>query len=566
MYYSKFTDMYEKISKTNSQHEKSTILAEFLKKINKEGKKEWIYLLRGKTFPDYDPREYGISDKLVIKAISRSTGIKESDLVKRLRKIGDLGELAKEFTNRKQQSTLFTSKLTVDKVFTNLKKLVEINGKGSVDKKLTIITEILNSATGDEAKYVTRTLLSDLRIGVADGLLRDAISEAFFNKDKEMTNLIEAKYDLANDYALIFETAINGKVALEKITVTPGRPMKVMLPVKVTDINEAFRICGKPAAIEHKYDGFRVLINKDHKGNISLFTRKLDDVTNQFPDVVNSIKKHVRGKSFILDSEVVGYDPKTKKYKPFESISQRIKRKYNIDNLVKSLPVEINVFDIIFYNEKVLTLEPFKKRRALLESIINKQEYVIKPSSQFVTDSEELALEFYNKALKIGEEGIMIKKLDAPYHPGRRVGYMAKMKPDQKEFDLVITGAEYGSGKRAGWLTSYIVSCKSNGDFLEIGKVSSGLKEKGEGTTYEEMTNMLKKIIIKEKGKEVQVKPLIIVAVNYQNIQKSPTYSSGYALRFPRIINYRPERKTHDIATLDEIKNEIRKSHIHGIQ
>jgi len=212
---------------------------------------------------------------------------------------------------------------------------------------------------------------------------------------------------------------------------------------------------------------------------------------------------------------------------------------------------------IIFHNNKIIANLPFKERRKILESIVKTEKLKIRPSMQFITDDENKALKFYKDALKMHEEGIMIKNLEAEYHPGRRVGFMVKMKPDTADLDLVIVGAEYGSGKRAGWLTSYIVACKSNSDFLEVGKVSSGLKEKeGEETSYEEMTKLLKPLIIKEKNKEVTIKPRLVVSVKYQNIQKSPSYSSGYALRFPRITHYRPDRKHFDIATLEEVKKE----------
>ncbi|MDO8509016.1 MAG: ATP-dependent DNA ligase [Nanoarchaeota archaeon] len=558
MQYSEFIELYESLSQTPKRLEKVSILASFLKKLKKS---ELIYLLKGKVFPDYDSKEFGISDKLVIKAISKASGTSETDLYKKYKKLGDLGAIADAFIGKRKQSTLFNSKLTAEKIFENLRKLVEIQGHGAVEKKLSIIIEILNSASGKEAKYIIRTLLSDLRIGVADGVLRDALAEAFF-PNESMSEAIERAYDISNDYAVIFESASKGKKHLEEITIMPGKPIKVMLPIKVTNIEEAFRICGKPAAIEHKYDGFRVMINKDEKGIISLFTRRLENVTSQFPDVVEAIKKHLKANSFILDTEVVGFNPETKKYLPFEAISQRIKRKYDIEKLIKILPVEINVFDIIYLNGKIIASEQFKERRKILEKLIPIVDKKIRPSMQFVTDDEKKALEFYTKTLSSGEEGIMMKKLDAPYQAGRRVGYMIKMKPDVQDLDLVIVGAEYGSGKRAGWLTSYIVACKADSDsekFLEVGKVSSGLKEKedeDQSTTYEEMTNLLKPLILEEKEKEVKIKPKLVVSVTYQNIQKSSAYSSGYALRFPRITHFRPERGIHDIASLKDIQIE----------
>jgi DNA ligase-1 len=555
-------EVYEGLFATTKRLEKEAIIAEFLKKLAKEGEPEWIYLLRGKVTPDYDDRILGISDKLTIKAIGTAFGIKDTELMKSYRKIGDIGELAEEFAANKKQRNLFSKRLTVDKVFMNLRKIMEIEGKGAVSSKLALISELFGNASGKEAKYIARTLVGQLRVGVADATVRDAIATALFPDEKqEMEKKLEVAYDMVNDFAVVFESASKGKKEIDKIDIVLGRPMNVMLPVKVTEIEEAFRICGKPAAIEHKYDGFRVVINK--VGNeVKLFTRRLENVTKQFPDVVNTIKKCIHAKELIIDTEVVGYDPKTKRQRPFEAISQRIKRKYDIDKLERELPVEVNVFDVIYHNGESLMQKPFHERRKVLEKIIPHEKWKIRPSMQIVTDSEEVALKFYHEALKSGEEGIMIKNLNAGYQQGRRVGYIVKMKPAANDLDLVITGAEYGSGKRGGLLTSYIVACREGDKYLEVGKVSSGLKEleQEEGTTYEEMTKLLKPLILSEKGKEVKVHPKVIVSVTYQNIQGSPSYDSGYAMRFPRITQYRPDYHLKDIATLDDIKEEVKKA------
>jgi len=557
MDYSKFVEVYESLSATTKKLEKADILAEFLPKLKGHG--EWIYLLRGRAVPDYDDRVFGISGQLTIKAISKVSGVSEKRVIGRFRRIGDLGKVAKELIGKKKQSTLFSNKLEVSKVFVNLRKLMGVEGKGSVDKKMGLIAELLGNASGKEAKYIVRTLLNDLRIGVADAILRDGVVKAFFGDDKEMYDVVEEAFDKVNDFAEVYSLALKGKNALKKVEVIPGRPIKVMLPVKVNDLNEGLRICGVPVAVEHKYDGFRVIISNDGK-KIELFTRRLDNVTKQFPDVVEVVKKYVRGKSFILDSEVVGYNPKTGKAKPFEAISQRIKRKYDVDRLIKELPVEINVFDVIYHNGKGVLSDSFTKRRKLLEKIVKPVKNKIRLSKQFVSGNEKEIMKFYKDALKQGEEGIMLKKLDAPYRPGRRVGYIVKMKPIVNDLDFVIVGAEYGTGKRAGGLTSFIVACKNNERFLEVGKVSSGLKEKeGEGTTYGEMDKILRPLIIKTDGRRVWVKPKVVVSLTYQNIQKSPSYSSGFALRFPRITHYRPERGVYDIASLEDIKKESKR-------
>lgn len=549
MDYEQFVLIYEKLASTSKRLEKTSILESFIKELSKFDSK-FIYLLEGRVLPEYDNREFGISNQLVIKLLAKTYITPEAKIQSQLNKIGDLGLLAEQLANEKKQSRLVSNKLTVNKVFDTLHKLFEVSGKGAVDIKMNLLSELLSRAKSNEVKYLVRTMLSDLRIGIAAPTIVDALANNFSIENSK----IQRAFDLVSDFAQIFDACKSGEKELNKITLIPGRPVHPMLSVKVKDIQEAFEVCGKPAGFEFKYDGFRVLIHK--QGNkISLFTRKLEDVTKQFPDVVSAVQKYIKGDSFILDSEVVGYNSQTKKYTPFEAISQRIRRKYDIDLLVKELPVEINVFDVLYYEGKLISDKPFIQRRELLQKIVNSKPFILKPSEFFITDNEDKAQEFYERALEVGEEGIMIKSLQAEYHSGRSVGYMAKLKPVMQDLDLVITGAEYGTGKRAGWLTSYIVACKSGSEYLEVGKVSSGLKEKeSEGVTYEYVTKLLKPLIIEKNGNYVKVKPEVVLAVTYQNIQPSPSYSSGYALRFPRVMAYRPDKPVSEIADLKDVK------------
>jgi len=555
MEYLQLCSVYEELEKNSSRLKKTEILSKFLKKIKNYKNKEIVYLLQGKVFPDYSEKEFGISEKLCIKALVKASGVGGGEIVKKWKKIGDLGKVAEEVMTKKKQGTLFTNKLTTEKVIDNLKRLPDLIGKGTVDKKLSLISELLTSASGIEAKYIIRTLLSDLRIGVGSGTLRDSIVEACFDeKDKENTEAVQDAYDKITDFALVFEKACEGLKSLESTELIPGKAVKVMLFPKEESFESGFERVGKPCLIDYKYDGFRMMINKDSDGNIKIFTRRLDEVSKQFPEVIDYIKKYVNGESFILDSEAVGYDSKTKAYQQFQNISQRIKRKYDIEVLAKKFPIELNVFDILYYNGKSLIKTKFKERREIIEKIVKKEKFKIRPSEAIITDSVEEAQKFYEKALELGEEGVMMKNLESPYKPGSRVGYAVKIKPGDDDFDLVITGAEYGTGKRAGWLTSFSVACREDDKLLEIGKVSTGLKEKeSEGLSFVELTQILKKSIISESGREVKVKPQVVVTVAYQNIQKSPSYSSGYALRFPRITRLRPDRDVKDVATIDEV-------------
>ncbi len=557
MDYSRICEVYGALESTSKGLEKTDILADFLGEIRSEPK--LIYLLQGRLFADYDNRELGISHQLVIKAIVRAAGISEAEVIDEFKELGDLGKVAESVLGgKKKQTALFSSKLSVEKVFDNLVKLTTIEGKGTVDQKIGYIVDLLHSATPLEAKYIVRTILADLKIGVGSGILRDAIVVHCFApkglEDKKVCAVeVQEAYDKATDFAEVFERACDD--TLEKIKLKPGKPVKVMLFPKAANVEDAFRITGRPAAFEYKYDGFRVMINKEKGGRVKIFTRRLEEVTKQFPEIAEYVESHINGDSFMLDAEAVGFDSKTKKYTEFQAISQRIRRKYGIEEMRKELPIELAVFDIIYYNGDSLIEKPFKERRALIERIVREEKFKIVLAEQIVTDNAEEVEKFYAQALNDNQEGLMAKNLEAPYKPGTRIGHAVKLKPEDNDFDLVVTGAEWGTGKRAGWLTSFNVSCRDDGELLEIGKVSTGLKEiEGDDLSFKEMTDMLEKLVIEVDGRNIKVKPEIVVTVKYQDIQKSPTYSSGYALRFPRITRLREDRGVNDIATVDEVR------------
>jgi len=346
MNYLKLAQLYEELSSTTKRLEKIKILSKFLVHLSDKDN-ELMYLLQGDIYPEYDERRIGISNQLAIKAISKATGTNPKKIIQEWKSVGDLGKTSEKFTLHKKQSTLHSHIVTTEKVLENLRKLPELEGKGTVNKKLALITELLTSAEPLEAKYLIRTLIGDLRIGVQESTIREAISSAFFDRDKHASEIIQRAIDKSNDVAEVFDIAKKGKIKeLEKIKLQVGKPIKAMLAQKVNTIKDGFKEVGQPCAIEYKYDGFRLLIHKNSEG-IKLFTRSLENVTKQFPEIVEYIEKYVKGKSFILDSEAVGFDKKTKEYKVFQDISQRIRRKHNIERLQNKLPVEVNVFDIL---------------------------------------------------------------------------------------------------------------------------------------------------------------------------------------------------------------------------
>ena len=577
MDYSRLVDVYEKLNKTTKRLEKTYIISEFLREVPSSGMEHVLLLLEGRVFPTYDGREIGVASRIMLKALNTATGISIDKIEKEWKKLGDLGLVAEELIKVKKQATLHSTKLTVKKVFENLRKLAGLEGQGTVERKTQLISELLTSAKPAESKYIAKTILNEMRIGVGQGSMRDAIVWAFFEKEigvkytKEMNDIevenrenynkyldaVQRAYDVTNEFSEVARIAKEkGLKGLESIEMKIGIPIQVMLALKTDTVEEAFENVGKPAAIEFKYDGFRIQGHKDENGKIRLFTRRLEDVTNQFPDVVEAVKNNIRAKRFIIDSEAVGYDRKTGKYLPFQSISQRIKRKYDIEKISDEFPVELNVFDIICYDGKSLLNEGFESRRKILEKIVKKAPKKITLSRYETTSSKEEVDRFFKMAIDAGNEGLMFKKLDAPYKPGARVGYMIKFKRIMETLDLAIVGAEWGEGKRSKWLSSYVIAClNEDGNLVEIGRASTGLKEKEEeGLSFMEMTKLLKPLIILDKGKEVRVKPNIIIEVGYEEIQKSPTYESGYALRFPRIIKIREDKGADEASTLDYVE------------
>lgn len=549
MDYSKLVEVYEALEKTTKRLEKTKILAELFKETDEL--REVVYLLKGSVFPDWNRKELGVSSRLMLKAISMCAGESITNIEKLWKKHGDLGKVMGILAGDKKQKVLMTKRLTIEKIVGNLRKLPEFEGKGTVDRKIKLIVELLNNAEEKETRYITKLVLGNLRIGVARGIIRDAIAGAFNVDVKE----VERAYNTTGDYGEVAERVKKyGKEGLDGLGLKTGKPIKVMLAIKTDGVEDAFKALGKPAEFEYKLDGFRVVISKDEQG-IKLFTRRMEDVTKQFPDVVDAVKKNVRGNNFLIDSEVVGYDKKTGKYMAFQKISQRIKRKYHIEEMAKKFPVEVNVFDVLYYNGRSYEKEEFGNRRELVKKIVNNVGKKIVAVKGIVTEDAKKAEEFYMESLGAGHEGVIVKNLKAGYKPGRYVGGWVKLKKVMESLDLVITGARWGEGKRSGWLSSFILSCREGKKFFSIGKVGTGVKEKGEGLiTFKQLTKELKPYITRSDGRDVTVKPTLVVEVGYEEIQKSPSYESGYALRFPRVLRVRYDRCAGDCDELKRVR------------
>lgn len=548
MQYSVLVNTYEKLEKISSKLEKTDILADLLSKTPTEELPKIVRLGSGRVFATYEQYELGIALQMMIKAISKATGFSTVEVEEKLKKTGDLGLTVEEFTSSKKQATLLKKELTVDFVFKNLQQLAFVTGEGSQDRKLNLISELLMSAKPNEAKYIVRTILSELRIGVAEGIIRDAIVKAFLLKKgmpkeekKRLTEIVEYAWSIVSDFGEVAKITKEGGIEeLKKVKIQLGRPMQVMLGLAAEKIEDVTNEFGKVIA-QYKYDGMRVIIEKN-VNKFWLFTRRQEDVTKQFPDIVELASKCLKAENCIVEGEALGIDTKTDMPVPFQILGQRIHRKYDIEKMVKEIPVQINLFDVIYLDGEMLLEKPLKERLEILKKIVKPIPGKFQLAEMIVADDVTKLEKFYEEALKAKQEGIFLKVKDAPYIFGRHVGGWYKIKPVQETLDLAIVGATWGEGARARWLTSYILACKdpNTGELLECGMMSTGLNEE----QYQKMTKKLKPLIINEKGRTVYVKSKIIIEVGYQEIQKSPNYSSGYALRFPRYIRERTEEKS----------------------
>ena len=537
MKYSILAGFYQRLEATTKKLEKRDILAELYRQCEKDLSR--VVLLSSGTVFIAGEQELGIAREMMRRVIVKTYGVPENDVIKKFKETGDLGNVAEFFSSHRKQHSLAKRELTVEHVFENLRRLPDITGTGSHERKIALVNELLSHASPLEARYIVRTILGDMRIGVAAGIVRDGVAKAF-NKD---TKEIEHAYDIIGDYGQIAGMARAGRLKAE---IQLGRPIRVMLADRAPNLKEAVDKFENPA-LEFKYDGFRVAIHKD--GNsVRVFSRRLEDVTRQFPDIAEWSRENIKARQCIIEGEAlaIGRDEKPK---PFQTLSRRIQRKYDIEKVMKEIPVQVNLFDLIYHNGKSWMNEPLRERWKKLEEIIEQTKRFCLADHIETKDFKE-ANAFYKSALSSWQEGVIVKNLDAYYQPGRRVGYWLKVKEILEPLDLVVVGAEWGEGKRARWLGSLVLACRDRSGFVQTGRMASGLTEQ----QMDELTKKLKPLITKEHGKVAEIKPEVVIEVGYEEIQKSPKYPSGFALRFPKLLRFRPDKSPADASTIAEVK------------
>ncbi len=547
MEYSRLVSVYEALEATTSKLEKTEIVAEFLREVPEELLEIIPSLLIGKVFPEWSDLELGVGPGLLYEAVSFVCGIPVAEVKRQVARAGDVGQAVEQMLAKKVQLTLFSRKLLVREVYEAFKKIALATGSGSQDRKIRTLADLLASASPREGKYLVRTVLGELRVGVAEGLLRDAIARAF----NVSVSAVERAYMIANDFGVVARTAKrDGESGLAEIKMQVGRPIRPMLAQLAPSIEKVFEELGR-AALEIKYDGARVQIHK-RGDEVRIFSRRLENVTSALPDIAGRAARAIKAEEAIVEGEAVAIDPETRRPRAFQDILRRFRRKYNVEEMVREIPFETYLFDILYLEGEVMIDLPFEKRRGALKKIVKEERGKFELAEQLITGDVRQAHEFYSRALARGHEGMMIKNLRAPYIPGARVGYMYKVKPVMETLDLVITGAIWGTGKRAGWLSSYILAARDEdtGELLEVGRVGTGVTEE----QLAEFTERLKPLIEFEEAGVVRLKPSLVVEVAYQEIQRSPNYASGFALRFPRVVRIRDDKSPEEADTVQRVR------------
>ncbi|MDH5449401.1 MAG: ATP-dependent DNA ligase [Candidatus Bathyarchaeota archaeon] len=573
MRYSLLAVSYEKIEATTKRLEMTDYLVELLRKTPKDILDKVVYLTQGKLYPDFVGIEIGIAEKLAIRAVSKATGQSEKKIEDDIRTTGDLGETAQQFLKKRIQTTFFQQPLTVQNVYEHLDKMAQASGPGSIGQKINYLAGLLANATPNEAKYIIRTVTGSLRLGIADMTVLDALAIAY-GGGKETREDLERAYNVSSDLGNVARTvAEEGINSIKKFQVVVGNPIRPMLAERLGSPQEILEKLGGKCIAEYKYDGERIQAHKrdDH---VTLFSRRLEDITGQYPDGRELVRKYVNAKETIIEAECVAIDPDTGEIKPFQALMHR-RRKYGIQKAMEENPVSLFMFDALYVDGKDLTQEPYPVRHNYLEEITEKGDRV-RLAEYLITDDLDELERFFEKAVEEGCEGLICKSInkDAVYQAGARGWQWIKYKRDYKSemtdtVDLVVVGAFHGRGKRAGTYGALLLAAYNPKEdiFETVTKCGTGFTDED----LEKLPGMMKKHQIPHRHPrvlstieaDVWFEPRVVVETIGAEITLSPIHTcaldavrkgSGLAIRFPRFTgNYRPDKAAENATTVNEI-------------
>lgn len=564
-------ETFEQMEQTSSRLALTDYLVALLKKTPPGIIDKVTYLIQGKLYPDYEGIELGLAEKMAIRAIAGSSGKDISQIERIYQKTGDLGDAAGEAMKSKSQSTLFSEPMTVERVYSTFDRIARTGGSGSQETKLRMISSLLNDATAAEGRYIIKFVMGQLRLGIADYTVLDALALAFTG-DKANRQVLENAYNVSSDLGTVAKLlATKGLEAVRSIKITLFKPIRPMLAERIRTAEEALERMEGKAAVEYKLDGERVQVHKG-KDKVELFSRRLEKITSHYPDVakaVRSIKSDL-----ILEGEVVAINPGTDEYLPFQELMHR-RRKHGVEEAMENYPVVMNFFDVLYFEGKSKTELTYLERRKLLKKIIDAvKDDKVRLIKQTVARKSEEIDRFMATAIENGCEGVMIKQISSTYRAGAREYAWVKLKREYRSdladtLDLVIVGALHGRGRRAGKYGALLLAAydQKADMFQSVTKVGTGFTD----VHLEQFYNELEQHIISQRHARVQTgmemdvwfEPKIVIEVIASEITLSPSHTAalnairpgyGLALRFPKFTGkIRDDKKPEDATAVDEI-------------
>ncbi len=571
--FSVLADYYEKIERTSKRLEMTDYLVKLFRNTPIEVLDKVVYLTQGKLFPEYVGVELGVADKLALRAVALASGLPLSSLEKMLKEKGDIGLVGEEALKRRTQIAFFTEPLTVERVYNDLVKIAKATGPSSQDVKIKTLAGLLSDAQPKEARYLLRIVTERLRLGVRDMTILDALAVAFAG-GKANRDILERAYNIHPDLGYIaVKVAKEGVEGAKKIGIQVGIPIRPMLCQRLYNLGEAFEKLGSKFLVEYKYDGERMQIHI--KGEeVKIFSRRLEDITGPYPDVVKHVKESVNAEEVILDGECVAVNMETGEFLPFQELMHR-RRKYGIEEAIEKYPTVLFLFDCLYLNGEDLTLQPYPVRKEKLKSIVKETDYVKLAEYKIVDNKEELE-KFFEAAIERGCEGVVAKSIgkDSIYRAGVRGWSWIKLKRSYQSkmvepVDLVAVGAFMGKGRRAGTYGALLMAAYDPGTdtFKTVCKLGSGFTDED----LEKLPEMFKPYVIDHKHPSVDSKieadiwfvPAVVMEVIGDEITLSPLHTcgldvikkgSGLAIRFPRFTGrWRYDKSPQDATTVKEI-------------
>ncbi len=571
MQFSLISDAFEKMEATTKRLELTQYLVDLFKVTPRESISKIVYLIQGKLRPDFEGIELGVAEKLAIRAIAKSSGSSVKKIQDLFFEDGDLGHAASKALEQKTQTTFLMQQITAERVYDTLFKIAKLEGARSQDMKMKYISSLLNDATPQEAKFILKIVMGTLRLGIADNTVMDALAIAYTGSRANREKL-EAAYNVSSDLGKVAEiVAEKNSEGLKEFHVSLFSPIRPMLAERIKSAKEASEKLGKEFVAEYKLDGERVQIHLG-EDKVILFSRRLENITSHYPDIVENIPKALKTQEIILEAEAVAINENTGEFLPFQELMHR-RRKYNIDRIVSQYPITVNLFDIMYLNGKDLLNSTYGERRKKLEDITIENEFV-KLVPKIIVRSENEIEDFLENGINAGCEGLMLKVLDAPYRAGARGSNWLKLKREYRNelgdsLDLVVIGAFFGKGRRTGKYGTLLLATynQENDTFESICKVGTGFTDENLDQFYQILSSKvtLKKNPRIESGMEPDVwfEPEVVVEIVASEITLSPVHTcakdsirkgSGLALRFPKFTGkIRDEKAPEDASTDQEV-------------